>query len=425
MSSVIGARHPVGLYALCALALFERFAASLLGSLLLLYLNERLGLPLSTAARWIGAFNALVYLSSVLGGIVADRVLGTRRSILLGATLLAGGYVTLSLDAARMLYSAAALLVAGHALFKPSISAAVGKLYKPIDPRREQAYSLFYVVFNIGAAWGPIAGGFLRKHFGWFGAFSVAALAMGIAILLGLFCYAWLIAQKGEGIPQQHAEQAQRWPVAAMLGLLCSTLLFTAAYEQSGMSLLLWARDCTRRALLGHELPASVWLSLPGALVLAIQPLLRMVIAAWARRSSEPTMVARIGAGMACGVSAYWVMFIAAWTHAAQRLPVSSVWLLVCFVALTLGEFLVYPLSMALVTRIAPPRASSIAMSLFLVSLAGGQWLAGEIASRWALWSHARLFLTLAGLPLSALIGLAFARRAIERACASSASHPA
>lgn len=84
MSSVIGVRHPVGLWALCALELFERFAASLLGSLLLLYLNERIGMSLGTATRWSGSFNAMVYLSSVLGGIAADRVLGARLSIRAG-----------------------------------------------------------------------------------------------------------------------------------------------------------------------------------------------------------------------------------------------------------------------------------------------------------------------------------------------------
>lgn len=201
-----------------------------------------------------------------------------------------------------------------------------------------------------------------------------------------------------------------------MIGLLGATLLFTAAYEQSGLSLLLWARDCTRRTLFGHELPASVWLSLPGVLVLALQPLLRMVIAAWTRRSGEPSLVARIGAGLACGVSAYLVMFVAAWTHGGHGLPVSSVWLLACFVVLTLGELLVYPLSMALVTRIAPPTTSTSAMSLFLVSLAGGQWLAGEVAAQWATWPHAWFFLVLASLALLALMSLAIAHRAIERA---------
>jgi hypothetical protein len=96
LSSVIGARHPVGQYVLCAVELFERFAASLLGSLLLLYLNERLGLTISTATRWSGSFNAAVYLSSVLGGVLADRTLGNRRAVMLGSAFLAAGYVTLA-----------------------------------------------------------------------------------------------------------------------------------------------------------------------------------------------------------------------------------------------------------------------------------------------------------------------------------------
>lgn len=91
-------------------------------------------------------------------------------------------------------------------------------------------------------------------------------------------------------------------------------------------------------------------------------------------------------------------------------------WLLVCFIALAVGELLVYPLSMALVARIAPPHTSTIAMSLFLVSLAGGQWLAGEVAAQWATWPHARLFVTLAGHALSALGALVLAHRSIERA---------
>ncbi len=98
MSSRFGARHPVGLYALCAVELFERFAGALLGSLMLLYLNERLGMASSTATRVGGAFNAVVYLSSVIGGVIADRCLGPRRAILLGAGLLAVGHVVLSMD---------------------------------------------------------------------------------------------------------------------------------------------------------------------------------------------------------------------------------------------------------------------------------------------------------------------------------------
>ena len=143
--------HPSGFHALCAVELFERFAGTLLGSLVLLYLSERLGMAAGSATRLGGTFNAAIYVSSVIGGVIADRWLGTRRSILLGALLLALGYAVLSMDRATLLYPAAGLLMVGHALFKPSISSAVGKLYPRNDPRRDDAYSLFYVVFNIGS----------------------------------------------------------------------------------------------------------------------------------------------------------------------------------------------------------------------------------------------------------------------------------
>lgn len=125
------------------------------------------------------------------------------------------------------------MLVVGHALFRPSISAAVGKLYAQADPQRDDAYSLFDVVFNIGAACGPVAGGFLRQHFGWSVAFSAGALAMGSARTLGMLCCGWLIAQEIESTraPRYAAVRVQPLAVAGMIGLLGTTLLFTAAYE--------------------------------------------------------------------------------------------------------------------------------------------------------------------------------------------------
>ena len=141
MSSRVGARHPVGLYVLCAVELFERFAGTLLGSLLLLYLSERLGMAAGSATRLGGAFNAAIYVSSVIGGVIADRWLGTRRAMLLGALLLAFGYAVLSIDSATRLYPAAGLLMMGHALFKPSISSSVGVLCLGIPFRHRACWA--------------------------------------------------------------------------------------------------------------------------------------------------------------------------------------------------------------------------------------------------------------------------------------------
>lgn len=423
MAVRLPARHPRGLYALCAVELCERFAGSLLGSLLLLYLNERLGMASSTATRIGGAFNAAVYLSSVIGGVIADRWLGTRRAILIGAGLLAGGYAALSLDRASLLYTSAALLTLGHALFKPSITAAVGKLYEPTDRRRDEAYSLFYVVFNIGSACGPLAGGLLRTAWGWSSAFSVAGLAMLFALAAGLVSYCWLLT----GTAQPRTEDAaalstdvsrSSWPVAGLVGVLGAGLLFTAVYEQTGQSLLLWARDCTRRSLLGYSFPASSLLGVPGVLVLGIQPLLSRTVSTLAKRGFRPSLLGRIHIGLLSGVGAYMIMLFAALRqHGAQGL-VSPVWLVACFVALTVGELLVYPLSLALVTRLAPATMTAAAMGLWMAALAGGQWLAGEVAAHWATWSHANFFSVLSAIALAAAVVLALATRSIRRALA-------
>jgi len=415
-------RHRAGLLALCTVELFERFAGSLLGSLLLLYLNERLGMASSTATRMGGAFNAAVYLSSVLGGVLADRWLGTRRAILLGAGLLAVGYAVLSMDRAKLFYPSAGLLILGHGLFKPSISSAVGKLYDPSDRRRDDAFSIFYVVFNIGSACGPLAGGFLRTACGWSAAFSVAGLAMLFALAAGLLCYRWLTGPEqqrtDEGAAPSRGGTRSSWPVAGLVGVLGAGLLFTAVYEQTGQSLLLWARDCTRRSLLGHSFPASSLLGVPGLLVLGIQPLLSRTVSTLTQRGCRPSLLGRIRLGLLFGVVAYAVMIGAALIQRRWQELVSPWWLVACFAALTLGELLVYPLSMALVTRLAPQTATAAAMGLWMAALAGGQWLAGEVAAHWATWSHAAFFSVLSATALAAAVVLALATRSIRRALA-------
>jgi POT family proton-dependent oligopeptide transporter len=109
------------------------------------------------------------------------------------------------------------------------------------------------------------------------------------------------------------------------------------------------------------------------------------------------------------------MLFAALRQDGAQGL-VSPLWLVACFVALTVGELLVYPLSMALVTRLAPKTATAAAMGLWMAALAGGQWLAGEIAAHWAMWSHANFFAVLSAIALAAAVVLALATRSIRRA---------
>ncbi|MBL9044899.1 MAG: hypothetical protein JNM83_25045 [Myxococcales bacterium] len=157
-------------------------------------------------------------------------------------------------------------------------------------------------------------------------------------------------------------------------------------------------------------------LGLPGLLVLGIQPLLSRTQSALSRRGHRPSPLVRIGIGLLFGVVAYLIMVIAALRQERSQALESPAWLVACFTALTVAELLVYPLGMSLVTRLAPQSTTAVAMGLWLVSLAGGHWLAGEVASRWALWSHATLFSVLAALAFASVVVLALAARPIRRA---------
>jgi POT family proton-dependent oligopeptide transporter len=237
-------------------------------------------------------------------------------------------------------------------------------------------------------------------------AFGGAALVMAVALAVGIVSYRWLAATEPK------AEQASTelsaspststWTLPAVARLLVAVLLFTATYEQSGQSLLFWARDCTRRSLVGHVLPPSALLAVPGVLVLTLQPILTRLLWALARRGCEPSQLARIRAGILCAVAAYLLMTEAAIVQGHSRAAVSMLWLMSCFVALTLGELLVYPVSLALLTRLAPPNLTAAATGIWMMAVAVGQWLAGEVAARWTVFSHAQFFAGLACLSLGA-----------------------
>jgi len=190
-----------------------------------------------------------------------------------------------------------------------------------------------------------------------------------------------------------------------------AVLLFTATYEQSGQSLLLWARDCTRRSLLGHTFPPSALLALPGVFVLALQPILSRILSGLAQRGHAPGQLARMQAGIVCSIVAYLLMTGAAMVQGRDHAMASAWWLVSCFVALTLGELLVYPVSLALITRMAPPERTALAAGVWMAIVAVGQWLAGELAACWTAWSHTGFFAMLAALSAGAVVVLTLVAR--------------
>ncbi len=179
-------RHPRGLYALFFTEMWERFCYYGMRALLVLYLIQYHGWQpghASTIYKW---YTSLVYLTPLVGGLLADRLIGLRASIVLGGVLMAAGELALTFASMPMFYAGLCLLIVGNGFFKPNISTIVGKLYRQGDPRRDRAFTIFYMGINLGAGLSPILCGYLRIHFGFRYGFAAAAVGMLIALVVFL-----------------------------------------------------------------------------------------------------------------------------------------------------------------------------------------------------------------------------------------------
>src|SRR5581483_3655416 len=187
------ARHPPGLYVLFFTEMWERFGFYLMIGILLLFLRDTVknggkGMDNALSADIVGTYVALVYLTPFLGGLIADRYLGYRRTIIIGGVLMAAGYFMLAVPGSNVfLYVGLGTIIAGNGFFKPNISTLLGILYntEELKPRKDAAYNIFYMGINIGAFVCNFVAAYLRNNYGWPYAFAAA----GVGMLIGLVTF--------------------------------------------------------------------------------------------------------------------------------------------------------------------------------------------------------------------------------------------
>src|SRR5580704_6294804 len=254
--------HPRGLTFLFTTEMWERFSYYGMRSLLVLYMTKYLLLPehsgdvrglltVKSALEGIfgpldvqplssqiwGFYTALVYFTPIFGGLLADRVIGQRRTVIIGAVLMAIGHFMMAVE--QLFLFALLALILGNGAFKPNISTQVGGLYAPGDPRRDRAYSIFYVGINVGAFLAPLICGTLGETAGWH--YGFAAAGVGMLIGLCIYLYALPLLPADELHKAKSARQAAK-PLAAserraiwlLLALLVPATLFWATYDQMG-----------------------------------------------------------------------------------------------------------------------------------------------------------------------------------------------
>ena len=408
-------KHPKGLYVLFFTEMWERFGFYLLSALMIFYLTERMHFAEDRAAGWMGNYLALVYLSPFFGGLLADRYLGYRRAVLLGAGLLSAGYFMLAFDSTIALYAAVCLLVLGNGLFKPNISTQVGNLYPQGDPRRDSAFSIFYLGINIGAFLSPFVGEIVRQRYGFPAAFAVAGVGMIISmVIFAGFHHHVAVANIRSSVaavldiplPQEYEDprdppEVERKRIIAVLIICGIVMLFWMAFQQNAITLSLWARDNTLRTVtlpsLGgkastFDIPPGWFQAVNPIFILVLTPLLVWFFG-WLRKSNrEPSTPVKIGLGMLLTAASYLFM-VGGSLVGGDKGRVSMWWLIVCYFVITIAELCLSPIGLSLIAKLAPRRMTAMLMGVWFIATSIGNKLAGKLAELvWPSWPHSRFF---------------------------------
>ncbi len=423
--------HPRGLTFLFTTEMWERFSYYGMRALLVLYMTKYLLLPghadvigITTlrntlegmfgplgvqpfASHIYGLYTAFVYLTPVFGGLIADRLLGQHRTILIGATLMAIGHFMMAFESLFLL--ALTVLILGNGAFKPNMSAQVGGLYERGDSRRDRAYLIFYVGINLGALLAPFVCGTLGEEIGWHYGFAAAGVGMIIAIVVYLYALPTLPPDelhraRVEGSDKRPLDRTEWRSLVALVLLFVPVSLFWATYEQQGNTIALWADDYTDRHIdllvWKGEIPVTWFQAINPLMIIAFTP---FVIVLWAwqeRRGREPTTITKMALGCFGVALANLILVGAAWSAAGDS--ATWLWLLGYFAVITLGELYISPTALSLVSKVSPARVVSMMMGVWLGTSFFGNLIAGWLGSFWSTMDKMHFFLMIAGIAAAA-----------------------
>jgi POT family proton-dependent oligopeptide transporter len=455
--------------------MWERFSYYGMRALLILFMTAPLargGLGFSIAIAGIiyGLYTASVYLMSVPGGWVADRLIGQRRAVLYGGVLIALGQFSLGVHSTEFFYSGLALIVAGTGLLKPNASTIVGQLYAPGDKRRDSGFSIFYMGINIGALIAPLACGYVGQMINWNLGFMLAGAGMVFGLVQFVLGARYLgeaglrpaapISLRGRGpIAAASIAAAAGVPLLASSGFLhvtaaevgdaagvvlialtigiflrllssrewtpverrrflaiavlfLASALFFSAFEQAGSTLNLFAARSTRDRILGLAFPSTWFQSLNPLFIVLLAPGFAWLWIRLGRR--EPSTPVKFALGLLL-VGAGFVVIAFAAARAASGVLVSPLWLIATYFLHTCGELCLSPVGLSAMTKLAPARVASLVMGAWFLSISVGDYIGGRFASVYGTLPPASLFAAVAAFTIAVGLALGVLAKPVER----------
>ena len=419
--------HPTGLGWLSFCELWERFSFYGMQALLVLYLTNYLFLPehigrvagmealrgfleratgpmspQQLASAVFGLYAGCVYLTPLFGGLLADRVLGRTKTVVIGASLMALGHFLMAFEASFLV--AISLLLLGVGCFKGNIAAQVGDLYAPGDKRRASAFQIFLLAVQIAVIAAPIVCGTLGEKVAWHWGFGAAGVGMVIGLVVYLSGRRWFppepvraAATKAAG-PRPAMTGAEKARLVLLVALIPVLMLSIVGNQQFTNAFPLWAQKHMDFALFGWEVPVT-WLQAVDAAVSTLTMIGSIAFWRWwATRRREPDELTKMGLGALLAAGGPALIMIASTLAETTHEKVSLGWTLGYTIVNDLGFANILPVGLALYSRVAPRRLEGLVIGVYYLHLFLGNifvgWLAGFLETMpgmrfWAL--HAGL----------------------------------
>lgn len=436
--------HPRGLFILFFAELWERFCYYGMRALLAIYIAQQFFAHLdkdaakASASASYGGFTALVYALGIFGGpLIADRLLGYRRTIIVGGLFMAVGEFMLMSSSKAMFFMGLSALIVGNGMFKPNISTLVGKLYKPNDARRDSAFTiLFYMGINIGALLAPLGCQAISAAMGTAENpdYRYGFMLAGACMLLGLVCFGIGGKQlQGKGLPPPGKEgigpivqvvlgacivipgvygllnfnedvlayglyatfvamelflvtiALKQEPVVrarmfVLILLLFLNVVFWSGFEQAGNSLNFFAKERLVPLQIGDwKMPFEWWQSVNSVFIVALGPVFTALGVALDRRGLNPSIPAKFGIGLVCMGLGFLVLN----RGIGAATPEGNVYwyFLGLYFVHTCGELCLSPVGLSMVTKLAPEKVTGMVMGAWFLAIACGNYIASEFST--------------------------------------------
>ena len=468
--------QPIGLYILFLTEMWERFSYYGMRALLVLYMTTAtigddrgagLGWTSQEALALYGWYTMLVYVMSIPGGMIADKLIGQKKAVLLGAIVLCLGHAVLVLTDIWAFYTGLGLVILGVGLLKPNISTMVGGLYKEGDIRRDKGFSIFYIGINLGSLLATMVVGGVVAKWGWHAGFGLAGIVMVLGLINYLYgqkylkevgnfvpstgdtnevsygqlysklfsspkqltivgllvaasVYGWYTLEWGFGllfifltaitallmmIYKELDSQVFKDRFLVLLLSFIMVIIFWGAFEQAGGLMNLYTDTNTDRMLFGWEIPTVMFQSLNAGFIILFAT---FIAGLWAKRKlkgKEASSLFKMALGIIIMGFGFLFMVFAAMEFEKSGTS-SMIWLVLAYFFHTIGELCISPVALSFITKLAPVKYASLMMGVYFAATGLGNKVAGIIGESASEYGELAIFTGI--VIFTVIIGLLF-----------------